>query len=150
MSTPTAIGQRFRREVRAKMLQLLNHQHLSHISREAVETVGKNRAYPQAKLRTSSYALREWCGKGRPAALTIRSTHGMWRNWTSPGFGEEGIRPTPETTEPRPASFLEVIMAFLLAGPPRSHENGGGLVAWPTKSSAYKDWCRQEARREEV
>jgi hypothetical protein len=21
----------------------------------------------------------------------------MWRNWTSPGFGEEGIHPTPET-----------------------------------------------------
>ncbi len=36
------IAQRFRRKVRAELLRLLNHQHLAHISREAVEAVGKD------------------------------------------------------------------------------------------------------------
>ena len=42
MSTPTAIEQRFRRAPKAEILQLPNHQHLTHISREAVEAVGKD------------------------------------------------------------------------------------------------------------
>jgi hypothetical protein len=42
MSIPAGIGQRFRRNVRAEILRLLNHQHLTHISREEVERVGKD------------------------------------------------------------------------------------------------------------
>jgi len=42
MSTPVAIGHHFRREVRAKILRILNHQGLAHISREEVERVGKD------------------------------------------------------------------------------------------------------------
>jgi hypothetical protein len=42
MSTPIAIGHHFRREVRAKILRILNHQGLTHFSREEVEKVGKD------------------------------------------------------------------------------------------------------------
>jgi hypothetical protein len=42
MSTPIAIGHHFRREVRAKILRILNHQGLAYLSREEVEKVGKD------------------------------------------------------------------------------------------------------------
>jgi hypothetical protein len=42
MSTPIAIGQHFRRVVRAKILRILNHQGLAHVSREEVEKIGKD------------------------------------------------------------------------------------------------------------
>ena len=42
MSTPIAIGHHFRREVRSKILRILNHQGLAYLSREEVEKVGKD------------------------------------------------------------------------------------------------------------
>jgi len=42
MSTPIAIEHYFRREVRAKILRILNHQGLAYLSREEVEKVGKD------------------------------------------------------------------------------------------------------------
>jgi len=41
-STSDVVAQRFRRNVRAEILRLLNHQHLTHLSREEVERVGKD------------------------------------------------------------------------------------------------------------
>jgi hypothetical protein len=42
MSTPIAIGHHFRRKLRAKILRILNHQGLAHLSREEVEKIGKD------------------------------------------------------------------------------------------------------------
>jgi hypothetical protein len=41
-TTPDVVAQRFRRNVRAEILRLLNHQHLAQISRDEVERVGKD------------------------------------------------------------------------------------------------------------
>ncbi len=48
-STSEVIAERFRRNVRAEVLRLLNHEQLAQISREEVERVGKDSGLPSSE-----------------------------------------------------------------------------------------------------
>jgi len=67
MSTPTEIAQRFRRNVRGKILRLLNHHHLARISREEVEKVGKDCGLSSGEATDEFLRLKGVVWEGTPS-----------------------------------------------------------------------------------
>jgi hypothetical protein len=93
-STLDVPTERFRRKVRAEILQLLNHRHLAQISREEVEKVGKDSGLPSGEATHEFLALKGVVWEG-----TTSRAGGSEHPWDMvhfdvPWFQQRGDAPT--------------------------------------------------------
>lgn len=95
MSTTEVIVQRFRREVRAEILRLLNHQHLAQISREEVERVGKDSGLPSGQATYEFLTLKGVVWEGTISRASDSEHPWDMAHFDVPWFQRRGDTPTP-------------------------------------------------------
>jgi hypothetical protein len=93
-STPDVVAQRFRRNVRAEILRLLNHQHLAQISREKVERVGKDSGLPSGEATREFLALKGVVWEGTTSRASDSEHPWDMVHFDVPWFQRRGDAPT--------------------------------------------------------
>ena len=93
-TTPDVLAQRFRRNVRAEILRLLNHQHLAQISRDEVERVGKDSGLPSGEAADEFLGLKGVVWEGTTSRA--RDSEHLWDmvHFDVPWFQRRGDAPT--------------------------------------------------------